>query len=305
MDGYRDPQDDTQTQRRRGSATPWLLLVVVLAAFGAAGYYGHGAYMREVETRARAEAEKAALEARIAELDATRAQQAERLKALEAQGAQLVTEKQSLEAAVQERDAKLAELQATQGQLEERLKEEIAQGDVKLTEKEGKLHVELVDKVLFDSGSAELSARGQEVLTRVGSVLKGVEGRAIQVSGHTDDAPPTEKLRAVFPTNWELSVARAVNVVRFLAEKGGVPQRRMVATGHGEWHPQASNATPAGRARNRRIELLLTPDAVQAVAAAVRVPGVATPIVRMATGGATKAPVKPVKGTVQKAPVRK
>jgi chemotaxis protein MotB len=113
--------------------------------------------------------------------------------------------------------------------------------------------------VLFDSGEAALSARGEEVLGRVGAVLAKVDDKMIQVSGHTDDSPPTDKVKLVFPTNWELSVARAVNVVRHMTEKAKVPSRRLIAAGYGEFHPIATNANPAGRAQNRRIEILLTP----------------------------------------------
>ncbi|HLL05839.1 MAG TPA: OmpA family protein, partial [Myxococcaceae bacterium] len=76
----------------------------------------------------------------------------------------------------------------------------------------------------------------------------------------TDDSPPSQRLAATFPTNWELSVARAVNVVRFLQEKAKVPAKRLVAAGYGDTHPVAGNSTPKGRARNRRIEILLIPD---------------------------------------------
>jgi chemotaxis protein MotB len=113
--------------------------------------------------------------------------------------------------------------------------------------------------VLFDSGEAEISPRGQEILMRVGQVLSKIDDKQIQVSGHTDDAAISDKLVAKFPTNWELSSARAVNVVRFLNEEAKVPGRRLVASGYGPFHPISSNATPQGRARNRRIEILLTP----------------------------------------------
>jgi len=83
--------------------------------------------------------------------------------------------------------------------------------------------------------------------------------KQIQVSGHTDSNPISEKLAPQFPTNWELSVTRAVNVVRFLEEKANVPARNLIATGYGQYHPIASNKSAAGRARNRRIEILLTP----------------------------------------------
>jgi chemotaxis protein MotB len=114
--------------------------------------------------------------------------------------------------------------------------------------------------VLFDSGEAQISKRGEGVLGRVGAVLAQIDDKQIQVSGHTDNQPVVgEKLLAQFPSNWELSAARAINVVRFLSEKAGVPPQRVVASSYGEHHPIASNKTPAGRARNRRIEILLTP----------------------------------------------
>ncbi|HZI06387.1 MAG TPA: OmpA family protein, partial [Archangium sp.] len=173
---------------------------------------------------------------------------------------QLSTERDELSKAVQEKEAELARLKATYTDLEEKMKAEIADGEIRLTQGEGRIQVDLVDKILFDSGEAKLSERGAEVLSRLGAVLVGVEGRSIQVSGHTDDSPPSQRLAATFPTNWELSVARAVNVVRFLGEKASVPPGKLVAAGHSDTKPVASNATPKGRARNRRIEILLIPD---------------------------------------------
>jgi len=86
-----------------------------------------------------------------------------------------------------------------------------------------------------------------------------MDDKQIQVSGHTDRLPISEKLAPQFPSNWELSTARAINVVRFLSEKANVPPQRLVASGYGEYHPIANNKTAAGRAKNRRIEILLTP----------------------------------------------
>jgi chemotaxis protein MotB len=161
---------------------------------------------------------------------------------------------------VAEKEAELARLKATYEDIEQKLKSEIADGEIRLSQAAGRIQVDLVDKILFDSGEASLSERGAEVLARLGTVLAKVEGRSIFVSGHTDDAPPSQRLAATFPTNWELSVARAVNVVRFLGEKASVPASRLVAAGHSDTRPVASNATPKGRARNRRIEILLIPD---------------------------------------------
>jgi chemotaxis protein MotB len=153
----------------------------------------------------------------------------------------------------------LAALKGTYDKLEEKMKDEIAKGDISLSQDGGKLRVGLVDKILFDSGEAQISKRGESVLGRVGAVLATIEDKQIQVSGHTDKTPISGKLIAQFPTNWELSTARATNVVRFLSEKAGVPADRLVASGYGEHHPVASNKSPTGRARNRRIEILLTP----------------------------------------------
>jgi chemotaxis protein MotB len=104
-----------------------------------------------------------------------------------------------------------------------------------------------------------VTERGAEVLSRVGAVLAAVEDKKIQVSGHTDDLPISERLADRYPTNWELASARASNVVRFLEEKAKVPGRRLVAAAYGPWEPISSNKSASGRARNRRIEIVLTP----------------------------------------------
>lgn len=260
--------------RRNGGAKPWLPWVVtavgVLLA-GGVGYLGFGAYSAQ-KTRAD-EAEKAAAEARALTVSTEQARKAleaklaeqlaakdQKLSALEDERTRLSTEREQLQQAVQEKEAELARLKATYEDIEQKLKAEIADGEIRLSQAEGRIQVDLVDKILFDSGEAALTERGSEVLARLGAVLSKVENRSILVSGHTDDAPPSQRLAATYPTNWELSVARAVNVVRFLGEKAGVPPSRLVAAGHAETKPVASNATPKGRARNRRIEILLIPD---------------------------------------------
>jgi chemotaxis protein MotB len=252
--------------KRRSSPLPWLLFLLTLATLGAVLYYGHQLY--EVETAAKEKAlherddwkhkrEQAELE-RVQREDAMKAMES-RLADLESEKADLSSVRDSLSQELKEKDSELAKLKATYDSLEDKMKAEIRQGEIRLSQANGRIQVDLVDKILFDSGQAVLSARGQEVLQRLGGVLAKVEDRNIQVSGHTDNSPISEKLSATFPTNWELSVARAVNVVRYLSEKGQVPAGRLVAAGYGPYHPVATNATPAGRARNRRIEILLTP----------------------------------------------
>jgi chemotaxis protein MotB len=265
-DSYWDKQQQPP-KPKRASWVPWLITVLVVLLAGVLAWFGQGAY-RELQARAAAadaealkahERAKAAeqaqkeLEAKLASLDSEKSQ-------LSSQLSQLSTERDQLNQAVQEKDAELARLKATYQDLEEKMKAEIADGEIRLSQAEGRIQVDLVDKILFDSGEASLTERGAGVLTRLGAVLAKMEGRTIQVSGHTDDSPPSQRLAATFPTNWELSVARAVNVVRFLQEKASVPARKLVAAGYGETHPVASNASPKGRARNRRIEILLIPE---------------------------------------------
>lgn len=248
-------------ETERGRAwVPWLVTALVAVLAGLVLYLAHrnttaadAAAVAAAARASEAEAAQALLETKLAALEAERAK-------LASEKDQLNTEKTQLSQTVQEQEAELARLKATFEDLQDKMKKEIAEGAIRLTQNGGRLQVDLVDKVIFDSGDASISARGQEVLTRLGGVLAKVDDKLIQVSGHTDDSPPSQKLQATFPTNWELSVARAVNVVRFLQDKGGVPAKRMLAAGYGDTRPLAANASPQGRARNRRIELLLIPE---------------------------------------------
>jgi chemotaxis protein MotB len=111
----------------------------------------------------------------------------------------------------------------------------------------------LTDNVLFDSGLADLKAQGLPLLGEVGTLLGVDKIHPIVVEGHTDDVPIST---SQFASNWELSTARASAVVRWLIGRG-LPERRFSAAGYADLHPLASNATAAGRARNRRVEVVL------------------------------------------------
>ncbi|MCU1278097.1 MAG: OmpA/MotB domain protein [bacterium] len=115
----------------------------------------------------------------------------------------------------------------------------------------GIVTVHLESEILFPSGESDLTKHGKEVLARVGDVFKPLKEKQILVGGHTDDAPIHT---ARFPSNWELSTARAVNVVHFLADTVGVEPAKLTAAGYSQYHPRSGN-----RAQNRRIELLLIP----------------------------------------------
>lgn len=249
------PEYSLAPRGKKGGSGGWWFAVLALLLAGGLGWLSFNQYDRAeslLRQIAPANAKVAAAAAKEKELTA-------KLEAVQKERDELQAARDELSKDVQSKDEELSKLKGTYDQLQDKLKSELSSGDIRLSESGGKLRVDLVDKVLFNSGEAKISRRGENVLMRLGSILAGIPDRQIQVSGHTDKLPIGEKRSALFPTNWELSVARATNVVRFLQEKANVPGERLVASGYGEFHPVASNKTAAGRARNRRIEILLTP----------------------------------------------
>ena len=238
---------------------PWVLVALVVAASGVLLLWLYGD--REAATARIEQSDKAAsaAQSRLTAIEQERSELGGAVERLERENEELISIKVELSQDVQAKEEELERLKSTYQDLEEKMRAEIEEGDIRLTQVGGKLQVGLVDKILFKSGEAEISKRGEKVLEKVGQVLATVRDRAIQVSGHTDDSPPGKKIQDQFPTNWELSVARATNVVRFLAETAGVPGKSLSASGHGKFRPIATNATARGRARNRRIEILLVP----------------------------------------------
>ncbi|HEX4048413.1 MAG TPA: OmpA family protein [Elusimicrobiota bacterium] len=182
--------------------------------------------------------------------------QAAQIAALEKKAADADAAAAAAEAA---KAADLAKAQKSYDDLAAGLKSEIAAGDIKITQLQGKLTVNLVDRILFDSGKAEIKADGRKVLDKVGGILNTVVDKNIRIEGYTDDKPIAGELLAKYPSNWELSTARATAVVRYLQDHDKVDPARLVAAGYGENHPVATNGTPEGRALNRRIEIVLVP----------------------------------------------
>ena len=151
----------------------------------------------------------------------------------------------------------------TYNDLLEDMESEIERGNVTITQLKGKLKVNMVDEILFDSGKTTVKAEGVKILKRVGSILLNVKDKTISIEGHTDNVPIGAGLAKRYPTNWELSVARATNVARYLQDKVGVDPSLLSATGYGEYRPIASNKTTQGRAKNRRIEIVIVPKRVE------------------------------------------
>jgi chemotaxis protein MotB len=138
----------------------------------------------------------------------------------------------------------------------ESMKSEISKGEVTISELKGKLTVNMVDSVLFDSGKAEVKPEGLVVLQKVIDILKGIKDKSIRIEGHTDNVPIGGALARKYPTNWELSAARALNVARYLQQQG-VDPAHLAAIAYGEYKPVAPNDSDEGRAKNRRIEIVL------------------------------------------------
>jgi len=199
------------------------------------------------------------LEAQLAERDRQLSTLQARTSDLEAMRDQLERASDVLKREVAARERELADLRATQQELVDGLKQEIAARQIQVERVQDRLRVELVEEVLFDSGEAAIKPAGLDVLKRVGVILKKAENRNIDVEGHTDNVPIGAELAARFPTNWELSTARATNVARFLQDAVKIDPKLLSATGHSEYRPRAPNTSAEGRRKNRRIEILLGP----------------------------------------------
>lgn len=157
------------------------------------------------------------------------------------------------------REARIAQMKSTYDELVQKMESEIQRGEITISELQGKLTVNMVERILFDSGKADIKPAGLEVLKRVGDILKEVADKNIRVEGHTDNVPISPRLQQTFPSNWELSTARATNVVHFLQDRIGIPGERLSASGFSQYSPVAANDTPEGRAQNRRIQIELAP----------------------------------------------
>ncbi|NNE17245.1 MAG: OmpA family protein [Myxococcales bacterium] len=165
----------------------------------------------------------------------------------------------AMEAALAEaaaREARAAKRLAEYNSMLKQLKSMIDSGKLKVRIVRNKMVIELPEAVLFASGSAKLKKEGVRVLAELGPVLASIQGREFQIGGHTDNKPIRTKR---FPSNWQLSGARAIDVSQLLIEYG-VPASRVSAAAYASTQPVADNDTPEGRALNRRIEIALQPN---------------------------------------------
>ena len=205
-------------------------------------------------TEARAQAQE-----ETSRLQATLEQEKARLKAEEAEKVRLEQERAAKEAEIQR-------LTQTHADLTKSLQAEIAKGDIRIKQVRDRLTINMVDRVLFDSGQGQVKPAGVKVLKQVSDILKNVKDKQIRIEGHTDNVPIGGKLKSRFPSNWELSTARATSVVRYLIEEGGVDRANLSAVGYADMRPIASNDTEKGRTANRRIEITLYPKDLSEIA---------------------------------------
>jgi chemotaxis protein MotB len=178
----------------------------------------------------------------------------------------LSAEKGSLASALGESKRRLEELRRAQAAAEARarlyrelalkLKKMVDAGDLRIGLRDGRMVLQLPTDVLFDTGQTDIKPRGREALKQLAAVLKTLDSRQFQVAGHTDNVPIAT---VRFPSNWELSSARGLEVVHFLVAQS-VPPGVLSAAGYGEFDPVAPNDDPQGRAKNRRIEITLQPN---------------------------------------------
>jgi chemotaxis protein MotB len=232
----------------------------VLTAFAAAGCVSQGEFDKLQTTKnqeiASLQSSRSALEQQVRNLESQRVN-------LEKQKDSLTKEKDTLTQQVAALEQQRAQLKASEKQVEARydtllanLNEEVKKGQLQVRQLEGKLTVDVAEQLFFDSGRATLKDTGKQLLQKVAESLKGYEDKAIRIVGHTDNVPITKGLQKVYPSNWELSVARATTVVRFLQDAGIAPER-LLATGRAEYAPVAPNDSAEGRQKNRRIEITL------------------------------------------------
>lgn len=138
----------------------------------------------------------------------------------------------------------------------QKLQKMIDGGQLSVSIEHGRIVINLPENVLFASGSAVINSDGKDALGQIANALKEFDERSFQVEGHTDNVPIKSSR---YPSNWELSTARALSVLHLMIQDGVKPEN-LSAAGFGEFHPRADNSTPEGRKLNRRIEIIMQPN---------------------------------------------
>ncbi len=189
----------------------------------------------------------------IRELEKTNRKLVERLKKLH----QDIEKRQSI---ITLQSKVIRTLDDTKKTIETSLRKEIEAQGIQVEDMEGRIKVRFVDRILFDSGKADLNAQGRRLLKRFAESVRVEPTQLIQVRGYTDNTPIGPVLKQRFASNWELSAARALAVVHFLQKEAHLSPKRLSACALGPYRPIADNATEQGRRLNRRIEIIIYPE---------------------------------------------
>ena len=218
---------------------------------------------QHAETEAARQQQLASLEATQTQLSGTLATLTEEKVDLSAQLADErqhnLTLAQQLQEVQQNKERELAGMKGTYDRLVSALQNEISQKEIALHQAKERLTVTILDRVLFPSGQATLTPEGERIITKVATILAKVSDQRILIEGHTDNVPISGALSTRFPTNWELSTARATEVVKYLLAQGQLTAPQLSAVGRADTVPVASNASEEGRRLNRRIEIIVLP----------------------------------------------
>jgi len=212
-------------------------------------------------------------ETRVADLRAQTFSQKQEAEKMQERAAELEKGRQESLAKTRQLEASLNEVRGKLLRFEDKLRlqdqlekdlaaqfaEEARAGTVKVQREGDRVVLVISSTVLFASGSVAIKSQGNNLLAKVARVLRRYTNREVQVHGHTDNVRISERLAERWETNWELSAGRATRVLRYLVEVGNLDPRRASAAGLGEFRPIADNATPEGREKNRRIEIVIFP----------------------------------------------
>ena len=151
------------------------------------------------------------------------------------------------------------QLKSTYESLITDLKKEIKRKEVTIKEFKDQISVTFLDRILFEFGKSTITSEGGKILEKVGGILSGIQGKRIRIVGHADNIPIMPQYRYKFPTNWELSGARSSAVIRYFIKNIHLDPSNMEAVSRSFYDPIASNETSEGRAQNRRVEIIISP----------------------------------------------
>ncbi len=237
---------------------PW---VVTLGVAAVSGFVGFLLYNRGEKAEAKLAAANQHVEELVTELAEAKTEAAEARAAVARTEQEHATKEMRLRSRYSELEQKMKEKEAAADQLAAKLQDIISSDQGELVDQGGgQLTLQLMDKVLFRSGEADLTDSGKKVLRAVGGALNDFPDKQVWVQGHTDDVPISSSNKK-FQSNWELSAARALNVVHFLQDEVEVAPERLAAVAFSQYRPVSRRK----KSKNRRIEIVLFPKQVRVI----------------------------------------